>query len=409
MTFTLAVIGQGYVGLPLAIRAANSGIVTVGIDVNNQWVSKIQSGSGDIEQVALSDLKKAQESRTYKASSDFALVREANVVAICVPTPLDKDDNPDLKYLTSAISGFAPYLQPGTLVILESTSFPGTMRDVVVPEILKSSALKADQLYFAFSPERIDPGNTTWNVHNTPKIVSGASPEDLEVASRFYSTFMENVVPVNSLEVAEMAKLLENTFRQINISFINEFAQLCESIGVSVWDVIDAAATKPFGFTRFNPGVGIGGHCIPVDPHYLNWKLKQLGRSSKFIDLASEVNHEMPKYIVERALKLVKKPPKESSCLVVGLSYKPDVADLRESPSIELISNLRNRGVRVEWHDDLIDEWNGEKSSPLDGLYDLIILVHEHAQSNLSALIGGETPVFDCTGRHRGRKNVTSL
>ena len=409
MTFTLAVIGQGYVGLPLAIRAANSGIVTTGIDVDSKWVSEIQSCSGDIEQVALSDLKRAQETGTYKASSDFALVKQANVVAICVPTPLDKDDNPDLKYLTSAISGFAGYLQPGTLVILESTSFPGTMRDVVIPEILKLSALRANQLHFAFSPERIDPGNTTWNVHNTPKIVSGASPEDLEIASRFYSTFMENIVPVNSLEVAEMAKLLENTFRQINISFINEFAQLCESIGVSVWDVIDAAATKPFGFTRFNPGVGIGGHCIPVDPQYLNWKLKQLGRSSKFIDLASEINHDMPQYIAERALKLVKKPPRESSCLVVGLSYKPNVADLRESPSVELISNLRNRGVRVEWHDDLIREWNSEKSSPVDGLYDLIILVHEHAQSDLSALIDGDTPVFDCTGRHRGKKNVTSI
>lgn len=409
MTFTLAVIGQGYVGLPLAIRAANSGIVTMGIDVDSKWVSEIQSCSGDIEQVALSDLKRAQETGTYKASSDFALVKQANVVAICVPTPLDKDDNPDLKYLTSAISGFAGYLQPGTLVILESTSFPGTMRDVVIPEILKLSALRADQLHFAFSPERIDPGNTTWNVHNTPKIVSGASPEDLEIASRFYSTFMENIVPVNSLEVAEMAKLLENTFRQINISFINEFAQLCESIGVSVWDVIDAAATKPFGFTRFNPGVGIGGHCIPVDPQYLNWKLKQLGRSSKFIDLASEINHDMPQYIAERALKLVKKPPRESSCLVVGLSYKPNVADLRESPSVELISNLRDRGVRVEWHDDLIREWNSEKSSPVDGLYDLIILVHEHAQSDLRALIDGDTPVFDCTGRHRGKKNVTSL
>lgn len=409
MTFTLAVIGQGYVGLPLAIRAANSGIVTMGIDVDSKWVSEIQSCSGDIEQVALSDLKRAQETGTYKASSDFALVKQANVVAICVPTPLDKDDNPDLKYLTSAISGFAGYLQPGTLVILESTSFPGTMRDVVIPEILKLSALRANQLHFAFSPERIDPGNTTWNVHNTPKIVSGASPEDLEIASRFYSTFMENIVPVNSLEVAEMAKLLENTFRQINISFINEFAQLCESIGVSVWDVIDAAATKPFGFTRFNPGVGIGGHCIPVDPQYLNWKLKQLGRSSKFIDLASEINHDMPQYIAERALKLVKKPPRESSCLVVGLSYKPNVADLRESPSVELISNLRNRGVRVEWHDDLIREWNSEKSSPVDGLYDLIILVHEHAQSDLRALIDGDTPVFDCTGRHRGKKNVTSL
>lgn len=409
MKFSLAVIGQGYVGLPLAIRAANSGVTTVGIDVDLQWIEKIINGSDDIEQVQVSELRSAQKLGHYKASGEFGMVAQANVVAICVPTPLDRDENPDLTFLTSAIAGFAQFLRPGTLVILESTSFPGTMREVVIPEVLKHSNLKASELHFAFSPERIDPGNATWNVHNTPKIVSGASERDLELATEFYSTFMENVVPVKSLEVAEMAKLLENTFRQINISFINEFAQLCESFGISVWDVIDAAATKPFGFTRFSPGIGIGGHCIPVDPHYLNWKLNQLGKSSRFIDLASEVNNSMPQYIATRALELVSKPIKDTSCLVVGLTYKPNVADLRESPSIDLITHLREQGVNVKWHDSLINQWNGEISTALNSGYDLIILVHEHDGTDLDVILSGRVPIFDCTGRYRELPSVTTL
>lgn len=409
MTFSLAVIGQGYVGLPLAVRAANSGISTVGIDVDARWIEKIVRNSEEIEQVESTELKKAQESGHYVASTDFSLVSQVNVVAICVPTPIDPSNNPDLSYLKEAIAKFAPTLKPGTLVILESTSFPGTMREVVMPQVLQTSGLHSDQIHFAFSPERIDPGNTTWDVHNTPKIVSGATTLDLELATKFYASFMENVVPVNSLEVAEMAKLLENTFRQINISFINEFAQKCQTIGVSVWDVIDAAATKPFGFTRFNPGLGIGGHCIAVDPHYLNWKLHQLGQKSDFIELAAKVNHEMPKYIADRALKLVAKSEQDISCLVVGLSYKPNVADLRESPTIELINILRSRGVNTTWHDAMISEWNNEKSTPLDASCDLVIVVHEHANESLMKLFKRHIPVFDCTGKYRNQKNVATL
>lgn len=408
MSFTLAVIGQGYVGLPLAIRAAISGTPSIGIDIDSRWVEKINK-SEEIEQVSKVDLKKAQELGRYIATADFSEVRKANVVAICVPTPLDSKQNPDLTYLQNAIEGFAPFLKSDTLVILESTSFPGTMREVVIPQVLKASSLQQNELHFAFSPERIDPGNSTWDVQNTPKIVSGATNRALELATKFYSTFMENIVPVNSLEVAEMAKLLENTYRQINISFINEFAQMCELIGVSVWDVIDAAATKPFGFTRFNPGVGIGGHCIPVDPHYLNWKLNQLGKDSQFISVASEVNSRMPHYIAERALKIVPKPKKGLTCLVIGLAYKPNIADLRESPSIELIDALRHDGVVVSWHDPLVKEWNGEHSAPLNASYDLVILVHEPAGGGVEELIGGTTPIFDCTGKYRSQKNVTSL
>jgi UDP-N-acetyl-D-glucosamine dehydrogenase len=409
MTFSLAVIGQGYVGLPLAVRAANSGISTVGIDVDARWIEKILRNSEVIEQVESTDLKKAQESGYYVVSTDFNLVSQVNVVAICVPTPIDPTNSPDLSYLQEAIAKFAPTLKPGTLVILESTSFPGTMREVVIPQVLQTSGLYPGQIHFAFSPERLDPGNTMWDVHNTPKIVSGATTLDLELATKFYSSFMENVVPVNSLEVAEMAKLLENTYRQINISFINEFAQQCQTIGVSVWDVIDAAATKPFGFTRFNPGLGIGGHCIPVDPHFLNWKLHQFGQKSEFIELASKVNHNMPKFIADRALKLVADSEKAISCLVVGLSYKPNVADLRESPSIELINILRSQGVDTCWHDAMITEWNSEKSAPLNGSFDLVILVHEHGNEVLSELFNRDTPIFDCTGKYRNQKNVSTL
>ncbi len=409
MTFSLAVIGQGYVGLPLAIRAALSDIPTVGLDINDKWVSRINAAAPDIEQVSHQDLKTALDSGRYKASSDFSLVSTANVVAICVPTPLTKEQEPDLTFLEDAITRFAPHLQAETLVILESTSFPGTMREVVITRVLKESNLQANQLHFAFSPERIDPGNTNWNVHNTPKIVSGADNQALAHAISFYSKFMENVVPVASLEVAEMAKLLENTYRQINISFINEFAQLCESIGVSVWDVIDAAATKPFGFTRFNPGVGIGGHCIPVDPHYLNWRLRELGSNSQFIELASTINHGMPAYIASRAIELVSTKKPEISVLVVGLSYKPNVADLRESPSIELIEQLRAGGVRVIWHDSLINQWNGEKSSPIDSAVDLVIIVHQHHDCDLAPVLSGLAPIFDCTGKYRKLPNVTSL
>ena len=331
------------------------------------------------------------------------------MVAICVPTPLDENHHPDLSYLNSAIEALAPHVKAGTLIILESTSFPGTMREVVIPGILGGTRLTADELHFAFSPERIDPGNQKWNVHNTPKIVSGANEVDLKLAVDFYSRFMEHVVPVNSLEVAEMAKLLENTFRQINISFINEFAQHCERIGVSVWDVIDAAATKPFGFTRFNPGLGIGGHCIPVDPHYLNWKLKKMGGNSQFIELASSINLDMPNYVAERALSLVNGKKENISALVIGLSYKPDVADLRESPSLDLIRELRGRGVRVLWHDQQIKGWNSEKSSPIDSPVDVVILVHRHQSLDVKSLLNSNAPIFDCTGTLRNERGVTSL
>jgi len=409
MTFRLAVIGQGYVGLPLAVRAALSGIPTKGIDVNAKWVDAISKNPEEIEQVKHADLQQALVSGRYSATTNPQEVADANVVAICVPTPLDEREQPDLTYLIDAINGFAPSLKPNTLVILESTSFPGTMREVVIPKIVEISGLSSDQLHFAFSPERIDPGNTTWDVQNTPKIVSGANERDLQLALAFYSTFMENVVSVKSLEVAEMAKLLENTYRQINISFINEFARHCQSIGVSVWDVIEAAATKPFGFTRFNPGVGIGGHCIPVDPQYLNWKLHQLGANSQFIELASRVNHEMPEYVASRALDLVNASSREISCLVIGISYKANVADIRESPSIELIKALKKKDVNVSWHDKLISEWNGEKSAPLSADYDVIVLVHQHESEDLVGILQSSTPIFDCTGKYRELANVTSF
>ena len=409
MSSKLAVIGQGYVGLPLAIRAAEQGIPTVGIDLNHEWIERISRVDQGIEQVNRTSLETVLKNGKYQPSIDFSQVAGCEVVAICVPTPLNSQKEPDLSFLESAISSFAPFLSPQTLIILESTSYPGTMREIVIPQILKKASVPSEELFFAFSPERIDPANASWNVYNTPKIVSGLDANSLERAVQFYSQFMESIVPVPSLEVAETAKLLENTFRQINISFINEFAQLCEKIGVSVWDVIDAAATKPFGFTKFSPSIGIGGHCIPVDPLYLNWKLKEMGESSRFIELAEEVNESMPTYVAERALALAKKGAGTTRCLVVGITYKPNVSDLRESAALRLITELRGKGAEVLWHDPYIAQWNGELSSPITTEADVVIVATGHSGMDLSAHLAANRPILDCTGRYRTHPGVTSL
>lgn len=409
MSSKLAVIGQGYVGLPLAVRAAEQGILTFGIDLNEEWIERISRVDAGIEQVDRALLETVLKNGKYQPTTDFSQVAGCDVVAICVPTPLNSKKEPDLSYLESAISSFASFLSPKTLIILESTSYPGTMREIVIPQILKRANVRGEELFFAFSPERIDPANSSWNVHNTPKLVSGLDAKSLEIALQFYSQFMESIVPVNSLEVAETAKLLENTFRQINISFINEFAQLCEKIGVSVWDVIDAAATKPFGFTKFSPSIGIGGHCIPVDPLYLNWKLKELGESSRFIELAEEVNESMPEYVAERALALAKKDGSTTRCLVLGIAYKPNVSDLRESPALRLITELRGKGAEVLWHDPYISQWNGEASSVITTAADVVIVATGHEGMDLSDHLAVNRPILDCTGRYRTHPGVTSL
>ena len=391
----MAVVGLGYVGLPLAVAAANSNFLVSGIDADEVKILGINSGASPIEDIADLDLKKLVNSRALTASTDFSAVKDVQIVLICVPTPLSPDQKPDLTYVKMATESVAKYLSEDTLVILESTVSPGTTRNLIAPILAQFSGLNLNQFQVAFSPERIDPSNKTWGVKNTPKLVAGLSQEACTRAIEFYSNFIDEVVRCESLEVAETAKLLENSFRYINISFINEFLIFCQKLGVDVNEVIQAAATKPYGFMPFYPSIGVGGHCIPVDPLYLSNKARELGAPTRFIDLADQINQEMPEYFVGRAEEKLG-GLKDKKVLVVGVAYKPNVADVRETPVTALISGLKSKGAHVSWHDDLVKEWNGEKSIELRTGFDLAIIATPHAYLDLQKL--GETFILDTRG-----------
>ncbi len=391
----MAVVGLGYVGLPLAVAAANSNFLVSGIDADEIKILGINSGASPIEDIADLDLKKLVNSRALTASTDFSIIKEVQIVLICVPTPLTPDQKPDLTYVKMATESVAKYLSEDTLVILESTVSPGTTRNLIAPILAQFSGLNLNQIQVAFSPERIDPSNKTWGVKNTPKLVAGLSQEACTRAIDFYSNFIDEVVRCESLEVAETAKLLENSFRYVNISFINEFLIFCQKLGVDVNEVIKAAATKPYGFMPFYPSIGVGGHCIPVDPLYLSNKARELGAPTRFIDLADQINHEMPGYFVGRAEEKLG-GLKDKKVLVVGVAYKPNVADVRETPVNALISGLKSKGAHVSWHDDLVKEWNGEKSIELRTGFDLAIIATPHAYLDLQKL--GETFILDTRG-----------
>ena len=391
----MAVVGLGYVGLPLAVAAANSNFLVSGVDADEVKILGINNCVSPIEDIADLDLKKLVDSRALTASSDFSIIKEVQIVLICVPTPLTQDQKPDLTYVKMATESVAKYLSEDTLVILESTVSPGTTRNLIAPILAQFSGLNLNQIQVAFSPERIDPSNKTWGVKNTPKLVAGLSQEACTRAIDFYSNFIDEVVRCESLEVAETAKLLENTFRYINISFINEFLIFCQKLGVDVNEVIQAAATKPYGFMPFYPSIGVGGHCIPVDPLYLSNKARELGAPTRFIDLADQINQEMPEYFVGRAEEKLG-GLKDKKVLVVGVAYKPNVADVRETSVTALISGLKSKGAHVSWHDDLVKEWNGEKSVELKNGFDLAIIATPHAYLNLQKL--GETFILDTRG-----------
>ena len=395
MNNSIVVVGLGYVGLPIAIAAANSGLNVIGIDLNQEKVAKINSGKSPIEDVKDSEILGLVELGLFKAQSDFSQVKNADVVLICVPTPLTSESRPDLSHLESVAKSISQYLSKGTLIILESTVAPGTTRDFFVPLIQKYSKVNIDELEIVFSPERIDPLNQKWNLKNTPKIVAGLTLKSRKRAIEFYSRFIDNLVECDNLEVAETAKLLENSFRLINISFINELSIFCQKIGIEINDVIDAASTKPYGFMSFYPSIGIGGHCIPVDPLYLANKAKEVGAQTKMIDLADQINQEMPGYFVGRAEEKLG-GLKAKKILVIGVSYKPNVADIRETPVEALITGLEQNGAQVFWHDDLVKEWNGEKSVPLSGDFDLAILATPHDYLNLTML--GNVPILNTRG-----------
>lgn len=351
------VIGLGYVGLPLATGFAGKGVRAIGFDVAPSVVQHLNSGESHIKDVDTTVVRNLVESGMFDATTDFSRLAECDVISICVPTPLSKTRDPDMTYVQAATDFVADALRPGQLVILESTTYPGTTRDVILPQLEKNGLQVGIDFFLAFSPERIDPGNPTYGIFNTPKIVGGLGEDSAELAASFYRVAIEQVHTVSTPEAAEMVKLHENTFRAVNIALANETSLICDRLGISVWEVIDAAATKPFGFMPFYPGPGIGGHCIPLDPHYLSWKMRTLNYRARFIELASEINASMPDYWVDRvaeALNDIGKPIKGTRILVVGVAYKPDIDDVRESPALDIIASLQQRGADVIYHDPFV-------------------------------------------------------
>ena len=358
-TARVGVVGLGYVGLPLAVEYAAEGYHVTGIDVNAAKTERVNAGDsyvGDVPSAVMSPLVKSGH---LKATTDFSAVRDLDTINICVPTPLRKTKDPDMSFIVDACEEIAKYFHPGMLIILESTTYPGTTDELVRP-ILEKGGLKAGEDFFlCFSPERVDPGNPTYQTKNIPKVVGGYTPACTEMGRLFYSQALEHVVPVGSTQVAEMVKLLENTFRMINIGLVNEIATMCDGMGINVWEVIDAVATKPFGFMPFYPGPGLGGHCIPIDPFYLSWKSKQAGVEARFIELAGYINGNMPHFVVEKvqaALNEVSKPVKGSRVHILGVAYKRDIDDVRESPALDIIHLLLRRGATISYSDPYVPQ-----------------------------------------------------
>jgi UDP-N-acetyl-D-glucosamine dehydrogenase len=391
----ISVIGLGYVGLPLAVSAANAGFKVIGIDLDEVKVSEVNKGKSQIEDINNDELAGLVRSGKLTAESNYSSIEYAEIVVICVPTPLLQSKLPDLSYIESVARSIKGKLSEGSLVILESTVAPGTTREFLAP-LLEFDFTKPEMSFkIAYSPERIDPMNLKWTIKNTPKIVAGMTSEAKNLAVKFYSEFIDEVIECESIEVAETAKLLENSFRFINISFINELSIFCQKLGVNINEVVNAAATKPYGFMPFYPSIGIGGHCIPVDPLYLANKAREIGAPTRFIDLADQINQEMPGYFVGRSEEKIG-GLKSKKILVIGVSYKPNVADVRETPVEALILGLKNKGAEVFWHDDLVKEWNGEKSVALSNKYHLAILATPHDYLDLTKL--GDVPILNTRG-----------
>ena len=389
------VVGQGYVGLPLAITASRFGYTIYGLDNNVEKIALLKSGKSIIEDLIDEVVKKSVDSKHYSPTIDQSVISDSEIILICVPTPLSKDHKPDLGALISATTTVGKYLKVGTLVIVESTIEPGTCRNILLPILLKESGLTLDDFDLAYSPERIDPTNRKWGITNTPKLVAGLTDNAAKRAEEFYGKFIDSITVCSTLEIAETAKLLENTFRLVNISFVNELAIFCQKSGIDVQEVISAAATKPYGFMPFYPSIGVGGHCIPVDPLYLANAAKAVGAPSRFIELADLINQEMPGYFVGRAEEKIG-GLQAKKVLVVGVSYKPNVADVRESPVESLITGLKQKGAQVFWHDDLVKDWNGEKSVGLSSDFDLAIIATPHDYLDLTKL--GNVPILNTRG-----------
>ena len=405
----LAIIGQGYVGLPLAMAAVNAGWTVIGVDNFEAKVAQINGGSSPVEDISDTQLQAAISRGAYKATTDFSAVAQASVITICVPTPLDDNREPDLTLLRNAATAIAPYVSSETLLVSESTSYPGTLRDIIIPIINQSKPKDSKSIYFASAPERVNPGDAIWNQKNTPRLVGAIDQESEIRALAFYESICDAAISVSSPEVAEAAKLLENTFRLVNIGLINEFTQICSANGINVHEVIDAAASKPYGFMPFRPGVGVGGHCIPVDPLYLTWWARQNGGNATFVESADSINHAMPKYVAERALSMVGAGKKNPKVLILGVAYKPGVGDVRETPVSELRTHLIAHGADVAWHDPLVPVWEGSNSVNLDWDCDVAILATNQPGMKLSELISRGIQILDCTNSLKGQAGVVAL
>ncbi len=402
----VSIIGLGYVGLPLALEFVKNGFFVIGIDIDQQKIESLNQGRSYITDVKDDEIRHAVSSKKLHPTTDYENLKKVDAIIITVPTPLSKTRDPDISYVMSATEEIKKRLKKGQVIILESTTFPGTTEELIKPS-LEETGLKAGKDFFlAFSPERINPGDTSFGIKNTPKVVGGTDPDSTEVASSLYGQIVEKVVPVSSAKVAEMVKLLENTFRSVNIALVNEIAIACNILGINTWEVIEAAGTKPFGFMKFYPGPGIGGHCIPIDPHYLAWKLKTLNYSARFIELASEINTFMPRYVVSRiqdVLNSLMKTIKGSKILIMGVAYKRDINDVRESPAIDIIELLETKGALVSYYDPYVTKLRvGEKEyrsidynyDSVKG-YDLVVIVTDHTNVDYNIVLDANVPIFD--------------
>lgn len=413
----IAIIGVGYVGLPLALAFARKKFSVFALDVNEGKIKKLNRGESYIGDIKNIEIKKALKNK-FRASIDFSLLKQSDVILVCVSTPLTKDRQPDMSYLQSATNQIKKYFQKGQLIIYESTTYPSTCHEFILPQ-LETSDLKVERDFFlAFAPERIDPGNKIFGIKNTPKIVGGKGPKSTELARLIYSQIIEKIHPVSSASAAEMTKILENTFRQVNIALINEMAIICHELNLDVWEVINAAATKPFGFMKFLPGPGIGGHCIPIDPLYLTWKMKTLNRTTRFIDLADEINNKMPEYVVERLSEIFNEKQMSlagAKFYLIGVAYKPNIADLRESPALKVIKNLLKKKALVCYFDPYVPkikiddiEFQSEKKMERKKISraDCVLILTAHSSINWQKLTTWSKLIFDSCNATAGIKKT---
>lgn len=410
---TIGVVGLGYVGLPLSVVLAEAGYNVIGVENDPQKVNAIRTGKSYVVDVPSAVLRGVLDGGHLAVTDDYGALSEADGVSICVPTPLRKTGDPDLTYIASATDALLSVIHSDMAVVLESTTYPGTTRERVLPALEGTGMKVGEEIFLAFSPERVDPGREDWTTANTPKVIGGVTPVCTQVAAAMYGQAIESVVPVSSSEVAEMTKLLENTFRAVNIALVNEVALMCDRLGIDVWEVIEAADTKPFGFMKFTPGPGLGGHCIPVDPLYLSWKLKSVKYTARFIELASEINTNMPRYVVGRLQDLLNEhsiPAKGARILVMGVAYKPDVSDMRESPALDVIGLLREKGARVSYYDPFVpvieqDDWQlSSIEDPVTGAgeSDCVVIITNHTEVDHEAVAKAARLVFDTRNALRG-------